>query len=244
MNARKAVEPVCLDILLKWRGDEETGRDQMDEILREVVVITDSEGEEESSDIEGEDESSDEDGEVTSSSSAEGSVEIVSRDQPRDQQVPRQPALVSGQRNSQAAARRALPVQPNGRDHGARDRNLQKGFKRYQAAFDDAKNRLRNPVASTQYHSRVPSADMMNRRPTPVANYSTHTTQPQENSARPRRPDDYSSYEAQANRAQPVSRRCSPIFTLPVAQVRTNVDRDKFTCSLDQLQATCCVEMR
>ena len=42
-NARRAVEPVCLDFLVKWRGDEETGRDQMDEILREVVVISDSE---------------------------------------------------------------------------------------------------------------------------------------------------------------------------------------------------------
>ncbi len=42
-NARKAVESLCLDILAKWRGDEETGRDQLDEILREVIVISDSE---------------------------------------------------------------------------------------------------------------------------------------------------------------------------------------------------------
>src|SRR5699024_923609 len=32
--------------LVKWRGDEETGRDQLEEILREVVVISDSEDEE------------------------------------------------------------------------------------------------------------------------------------------------------------------------------------------------------
>ncbi|KAH7153106.1 hypothetical protein EDB81DRAFT_446312 [Dactylonectria macrodidyma] len=44
-NARKVVERLCLDTLVKWRGDEETGRDQLDEILREVVVISDSEGE-------------------------------------------------------------------------------------------------------------------------------------------------------------------------------------------------------
>lgn len=44
-NARKVVEALCLDTLVKWRGDEETGRDQLDEILREVVVISDSEGE-------------------------------------------------------------------------------------------------------------------------------------------------------------------------------------------------------
>ncbi|KAL6855400.1 hypothetical protein ACO1O0_006545 [Amphichorda felina] len=45
-NARKVVEALCLDILVKWRGDEETGRDQLDEILREVVVISDSDSEE------------------------------------------------------------------------------------------------------------------------------------------------------------------------------------------------------
>ncbi|KAH8678055.1 hypothetical protein BX600DRAFT_507035 [Xylariales sp. PMI_506] len=42
-NARKAVEQPCLDVIVKWRGDEETGRDQLDEILREVIEISDSE---------------------------------------------------------------------------------------------------------------------------------------------------------------------------------------------------------
>ncbi|KAI1820955.1 hypothetical protein F4861DRAFT_30128 [Xylaria intraflava] len=44
-NARKAVEKPCLDIIVKWRGDEETGRDQLDEILREVIEISDTEDE-------------------------------------------------------------------------------------------------------------------------------------------------------------------------------------------------------
>lgn len=49
--ARKAVEKTCLDILVKWRGDEETGRDQIDDILREVVVISDdSDGSDDSDD--------------------------------------------------------------------------------------------------------------------------------------------------------------------------------------------------
>ncbi|KAH7040740.1 uncharacterized protein B0I36DRAFT_358007 [Microdochium trichocladiopsis] len=50
-NARKAVEKPCLDIIVKWRGDEETGRDQLDEILREVIEIsdTDDDSEDESS---------------------------------------------------------------------------------------------------------------------------------------------------------------------------------------------------
>ncbi|KAK0723161.1 hypothetical protein B0T26DRAFT_252890 [Lasiosphaeria miniovina] len=43
VNSRRAVEQLCLDFLLKWRGDEESGRDQLDEILREVIVISDSE---------------------------------------------------------------------------------------------------------------------------------------------------------------------------------------------------------
>ncbi|KAI1817133.1 hypothetical protein GGS20DRAFT_534723 [Poronia punctata] len=50
-NARKAVEKPCLDIIVKWRGDEETGRDQLDEILREVIEISDTEeSDDESSD--------------------------------------------------------------------------------------------------------------------------------------------------------------------------------------------------
>lgn len=40
-TARRVVEQHCLDFLVKWRGDEETGRDQFDEILREVVVLSD-----------------------------------------------------------------------------------------------------------------------------------------------------------------------------------------------------------
>ena len=56
-NARKAVESLCLDVLAKWRGDEETGRDQLDEILREVIVISDSDSESDSySDSESDDE--------------------------------------------------------------------------------------------------------------------------------------------------------------------------------------------
>ncbi|KLU91195.1 hypothetical protein MAPG_09717 [Magnaporthiopsis poae ATCC 64411] len=58
-NARKAVESVCLDFLVKWRGDEETGRDQLDEILREIIVISDSEDSDTDSD--GDSDASDDD---------------------------------------------------------------------------------------------------------------------------------------------------------------------------------------
>ncbi|KAF9870127.1 hypothetical protein CkaCkLH20_12361 [Colletotrichum karsti] len=40
-NARRVTEQLCLDILVKWRGDDENGRNSLDEILREVVVLSD-----------------------------------------------------------------------------------------------------------------------------------------------------------------------------------------------------------
>lgn len=55
--ARKAVEKQCLDILVKWRGDEETGRDQLGDILREVVVISDADDDSDSGESEDEDSS-------------------------------------------------------------------------------------------------------------------------------------------------------------------------------------------
>ena len=57
-TARKVIEQACLDKIVKWRGDEETGRDQLDEILQEVVVISDSEEEESESEDTSPDENS------------------------------------------------------------------------------------------------------------------------------------------------------------------------------------------
>ncbi|PHH74741.1 hypothetical protein CDD80_2864 [Ophiocordyceps camponoti-rufipedis] len=45
-SARRVIQPACLDVIVKWRGDEENGRDELDEILREVVIISDSEDDE------------------------------------------------------------------------------------------------------------------------------------------------------------------------------------------------------
>jgi hypothetical protein len=149
MNARKAVEPVCLDFIVKWRGDEETGRDQMDEILREVVIITDSEQSEESSE---EDDSSDEDGEVSSSSS--GSIsQPASRNQTQSglqqHQVP-EPESVSRRKENVEKGITASGVvtqqnQPKANSKVQRDKRTQRGFKRYQAAWDDAVHRLHAP---------------------------------------------------------------------------------------------------
>ena len=149
MNARKAVEPVCLDFIVKWRGDEETGRDQMDEILREVVIITDSEELDDSSESYG---SSDEDGEVASSSSAS-----MSKPASRNQN---QPAIQQNQvsepdaasqwkqdmeRGIKAADSIARQEQFKANNEVQRSKRTQRGFKRYQAAWDDAVHRLHAP---------------------------------------------------------------------------------------------------
>ncbi len=82
-NARRVVEPICLGVLLKWRGDEETGRDQLEEILREVVIITDSEPEDSSEDSSEEDDSDDEDdGSDASSSDGDSDDPILITDSP------------------------------------------------------------------------------------------------------------------------------------------------------------------
>ena len=113
MNARKVIEPICLDILVKWRGDEETGRDQMEEILREVIVITDSEDSNNSS--EEEDDSSEEETEDDSASSSSVSQLSISQ------------STSSNQLQSALAENQAL----RGKQH-------QRGFQRYRAAWDQA----------------------------------------------------------------------------------------------------------
>lgn len=141
MNARKVVEPVCLDVLMKWRGDEETGRDQLDEILREVVVITDSEEEDDDS---SDNETSDEEGEVTSASSTEPPSNTNSRNQQRPGTEPSQlpepnriVPLVDGGRNEPAA----IASRTRSKTNPQKDKKRQRGFNRYEAAWKEAISR-------------------------------------------------------------------------------------------------------
>ncbi|KAI9049910.1 hypothetical protein LZ554_006057 [Drepanopeziza brunnea f. sp. 'monogermtubi'] len=169
MNARKAVEPVCLDILIKWRGDEETGRDQMDEILREVVIITDSEDEGSS-----DDDSSEEEGEITSANSSETSSPLSSQDQyrvplrsPRDRSTGA-PAFSLGRTNSDAISSRTRAKDTKQKE--------QRGFKRYQAAWEDALNRrhaLRIDNRSPYDIADTRRLRMMTAQPAPLPYHPT-----------------------------------------------------------------------
>ena len=186
MNARKAVEPVCLDVLVKWRGDEETGRDQMDEILREVVIITDSEADDDSSD---EDDSSEEEGEVSSASSAEAPSLPDSRNQrrpamPRPSSPGPRPMVCSADPGDVADrisfSSRTLA---KGKTKVHNDKKAQRGFKRYQAAWDEALHRRQDPShvpAAARVNSPLEASAMVRTRSTvamPIheaTQYSTH----------------------------------------------------------------------
>lgn len=179
MNARKVVEPVCLDVLVKWRGDEETGRDQMDEILREVVIITDSEESDESSE---DDDSSDEDGEVTSSSSesiSQPATRPLNRSMLPQAQVAA-PGFINQRHGTNGRETNVPGAAISSPGHDSRfhkDKRTQRGFKRYQAAWDDAVNRRRAPetaAANTTFEDSM----VRRRQPgiaSPVENSNQYT---------------------------------------------------------------------
>lgn len=162
-TARKVVEKHCLDILVRWRGDEETGRDQFDEILREVVVLSDDS--DESSSDEDEDESS-------AGSSVPGIVDgdlhrtiaahMANSDRRHDQQ------LAKPSRLNRPQAHKA-PRTPTDRGSGQRrkhpgSKRANRGFKRYQAVakrWEEAVNRNRH----VQNEEAVPHSTAMGRVP-------------------------------------------------------------------------------
>jgi hypothetical protein len=164
VNARKAVEPVCLDILVKWRGDEETGRDQLDEILREVIIITESEGEDDSSD----EDSSSEEGEISSATSSEEPEEIP-QPTPRDQHRPVEQApplrtipIHQGPNHQSNFRKKAQDITNPPRIRAKVNPKFQnkqdgkKGLRRYQTAWEEALKRQQNAsLGSQQVESRT-----------------------------------------------------------------------------------------
>ncbi|KAJ3553020.1 hypothetical protein NPX13_g10979 [Xylaria arbuscula] len=134
-NARKAVEKPCLDIIVKWRGDEETGRDQLDEILREVIEISDTE-------TDSEDEISGADNARIHVPRNRPAVAILGRAVSRLSRPPNNPSGVDRQTNSPILA---SPRTPSGVRKAAKvDRRMirktQQRFKRYAAAAEALAN--------------------------------------------------------------------------------------------------------
>jgi hypothetical protein len=226
MNARKAVEPVCLDVLVRWRGDEETGRDQLDEILREVVIITDSEDSDDSS---AEDDSSD-DEEGNSSASSGGISNPNSRNQmrPAYHDTLAGPSVASmGESMSKKPMDSMVPVPCQATIpllNPPRQRREHRGFNRYQAAWDQALSR-QDPNAA---HASSQADNLMThqRKSDRVSPYHEATHYSLQASPKPRYPN---VPQDQAHRQEPsklMSRQVSPdSLTLPARIIRLPFDR-------------------
>ncbi|EGY17225.1 uncharacterized protein VDAG_00907 [Verticillium dahliae VdLs.17] len=145
-NARRATEALCLDILVKWRGDDESGRDQLDEIMREIVVVTDDED-----DDAPEDAIDDPDSDSSSSVEFQGSNALVPNpitalDAARSTPVSGRAASAKPQRK--ARKKQGIPVK-SAKLRKAQlheQRKAQKSLKRYEVAWNQALDRQRaNP---------------------------------------------------------------------------------------------------
>ncbi|RKF56812.1 hypothetical protein OnM2_078025 [Erysiphe neolycopersici] len=144
INARKAVEPVCLDVILKWRGNEENGRDQMDEILREVVIITDSESDDEDDQSTSKNSSDEEDSPNTRSTSEENY-----RSNCRNKIQTFVPAIERNMRDpSPETLASRIPLPNSNKKYTTRDNLHRRGFKRYQVAWEEAIHRQQKPTNS------------------------------------------------------------------------------------------------
>ncbi|KFA49326.1 hypothetical protein S40293_04172 [Stachybotrys chartarum IBT 40293] len=138
-NSRKVVEQLCLDILVKWRGDEESGRDQLDEILREVVVISDSEEDESDTDPS---EPSSMDIDVAPTPSVPTMLPPTASHPPG---LDRHRTPKSGSKKKGAAKNKANKKAKAAGTHArTADKSSQRGFKRYQQAWNDAVQRSRD----------------------------------------------------------------------------------------------------
>ncbi len=239
MNARKAVEPVCLDVLVKWRGDEETGRDQMDEIIREVVIITDSEEEDDTSDDD--DDSSEEEGEVTSDSSTEPPISRPQQHLPEQIQRTRPLIVTPGITEDEDVED---PISSRTRARPQKDKKAQRGFKRYQAAWNEAVHRRENPpYLAARAQSGTPLEGTMIRKPrstvaSPRQGFQRPIQEPATN--RPPNPkydfcrEDQARYQTDPmSSTRPVSRTCSGCFIDTVS--RTDSCRVLTTRTIGQL---------
>ncbi|KAL5043717.1 hypothetical protein BDW71DRAFT_210060 [Aspergillus fruticulosus] len=154
-EARAAVEQPTLAKLVEWRGDDENGKTVLEDVFREVIVISD-------------DDDSDNEGEPQQLHGRETSVEIISSN-PVIEELHMRPvhhgnrALWGAQtENSEDEAAPGFRFIPEAPKKTKIDR---RGFSRYQA-WDRAINRYRNMASGS------------NRRPPP---YSTAGEPSQEN---------------------------------------------------------------
>jgi len=119
------VEKLCRETLVKWRGDEENGRDQADAFLYDLVIISDTESDDDDDGDDSEDEGESSD---TSSPRRLSGDDMDAGPQPRQRTAPlsaQVDKLERQRRMIRKAAKRAVK---------RKSKKNQRGFKRYQAA--------------------------------------------------------------------------------------------------------------
>lgn len=208
--ARKVVEQHCLDFLVKWRGDEETGRDQFDEILREVIVLSDD-SDEDSED----DESSDEDF-VRINTATDSQHDLAGSARASNAPHSQRYATLSRPGNAPSHIHPmsyAAEGDSSQRTKPQRSKKTNRGFKRYEAVarrWEEAVNRNRYAQNTgtvghaapmdrkpSQGSRRLPSLEIVSpvpRADSPRDSYMTltpsHFYHGGHNLSRPTRPDD------------------------------------------------------
>ncbi|PGH05619.1 hypothetical protein AJ80_08311 [Polytolypa hystricis UAMH7299] len=141
-EARKAVEEPCLAMLVRWRGDEENGTTVLEDVFREVIVISDDEDEDDSdsyqvgdADVEGRDLSV----EIISTNPVAGEIHTTTvnygASQPTDQDH-----LVDVSEDDAPSGFRFVPQPPRRRKAADQKRPDRRGFSRYQA-WDRARDK-------------------------------------------------------------------------------------------------------
>lgn len=182
-TARKATEQLCLDYLVKWRGDDESGRDQLDEILREVVVLSDDESDD------GEDSAA----ETESTSSDDVVIQEVRPVVPvgiSGAAIAAPQADSSRHAESSSLQKKAKKKQVTAANAGKSKNALareKRNFRRYQAAWDRAVDRHR--AAQGEQMARFRSsptgeADQYGSASEPMGPYTVFAS-PQDNHTRP-----------------------------------------------------------
>lgn len=153
--ARAQIEQKCLDQLVQWRGDGEDGSNDMEEILREVIVISDDEDDDADS--------------ITNSSLVrrDSSVEVISSHalandvQVRPVDYRYEPGAIDDEQPSAVDYMAPGILQRadrtyQGDEQRAKERFGRRGFSRYRA-WDQALDRYRKaPVQSSQPVREVP----------------------------------------------------------------------------------------
>lgn len=137
-------------MIVKWRGDEENGRDTLDTILREVVVISDSESDEESDDEDPNEvivispRSTGAGQRDSDAPAASGAVLPVNQERPRQVKNASTAAPKTPHRKTPTTPGNAKRTSQALRRERREAKKAKRGFKRYQAAWEQAVDRNRH----------------------------------------------------------------------------------------------------